>query len=253
MTRPLEAVIDFKKAAIQYSLSQALIFQQLPPADLERIASYTTLRGLARHEYLFRQHDPVFGFFIVRSGLVNVHRINADQQEQVVHLIHPGESFAERALTSLSGYPVHARAVEESEVIVIPSEEFKQHQKESPDLAWGMISSIDKHLCSLVTTLEGLQLKDVELRLLHWLLQHVSSHQSTEAIEVFLEITKKELAATLAISRETLSRLLKKLQNASMIKVKLRSVIILNPSWLHDYFQKRRLHLNAANDACLEA
>ncbi len=119
MIAKIETIAQLKREAICYSLSQASIFKGLPEQYLKRIASYCSTRILARNEYLFRQHDPVVGFFILRSGLINVHRINANQEEQIIHLLHPGESFAERAIASTTGYPAHAQAVEESEVILI--------------------------------------------------------------------------------------------------------------------------------------
>lgn len=230
---------NMRHAALQYSLSRAAIFAGLPEEDLRRLASYSVVRRLARGDFLFRQSDPVIGFFVVRLGMVNVHRINAEGREQIIHLLREGESFAERAITSDSGYPASARAVQDSEVILIPIEEFKRHQKERPDLAWRMLASMSQHLRSLVATLEGLRFKDIETRLIFWLLQRCPSTESSDPIEIDLGTTKGELAAELTTRQETLSRTFRKLDASQHIEVKSRSVVVHDPSALQRLFDQK--------------
>jgi len=231
---------DMRRAALEYSIAQAPIFSGLPADDLHRISSYASLRSLRRGAYLFRQKEPVIGFFIVRQGLINVHRINAQGREQVVHLLRPGDSFAERAITSTNGYPVNARAAEESEVIVIPAEEFKNHLRKKPDLAWRMVSSMSHHLRALVSALEGLRFKDIETRLIHWLLQRCPDTHSDKAVDIVLGTTKGELAAELATRQETLSRTFGKLREAGYIKVRPKLIVVPHPAKLQEYFSQRR-------------
>jgi len=77
---------QFRQAALIYSLRQAAIFKGLPDEDVHRIASYCATESVAAGTYLFRQRDPVRGFFIVRKGLINVHRHTEDKREQIIHL-----------------------------------------------------------------------------------------------------------------------------------------------------------------------
>jgi CRP/FNR family transcriptional regulator len=240
----METESDFRRTAVIYSLRQAAIFSGLPDEDLRRIASYATLRRLAASEYLFRQGDPVVGFYIVRNGLINVHRISAQGQEQIIHLLRQGESFAERAFASEIGYPANARAAGEAEVLLIPTEAFKLHQRERPDLAWRMISSMSHHLKNLVTALEGLKYHEVEMRVLHWLLQHCSDPTSSSEIEIRLATTKASLAARLATRPETLSRTFRELRSAGLITVRSREIVVVDPALLYARFQTKLENLN---------
>lgn len=213
-------------AALVYSLRQAAIFAGLPEEDLLRIASYSVLRLLLPGEYLFRQNDRVTGFYIVRRGLINVHRSGGDGGEQILHLLRAGESFAERALVSESGYPAHARAVQESEVILIPSAPFRLHQRERPDLAWRMLASMSDQLRIFVGVIEGLKYRDAETRLLYWLLQHCPDPHSITPQEIDLGCTKGEMAGQLATRQETLSRLFRKLRAEGLIEVRPKSIVV---------------------------
>lgn len=130
---------DLRLAAIVHSLRETSLFSGLPEEDLLRIAGYSRLRPLRKDEYLFRENDPATGFFVIRRGIINVHRTAADGREQVIHLFRPGESLAELALIGTKGYPADARAVASSEVILIPTREFMDHQRHRTDLAWRMV------------------------------------------------------------------------------------------------------------------
>lgn len=230
---------SLKRAALQYSLSRAPIFSGLPEEDLVKIAGYAEIRPLRRGAYLFREGDPVVGFFIVRLGLIHVHRVSAEGGEQVIHLLHPGDSFAERAIVSPTGYPANARAVKESEVILIPIEKFKRHQRERPDLAWRMISSLSHHLRDLVASLEGLRFTDTETRLLHWILQRCPVTNSRKPVEIVPEMNQAALAAELATRRETLSRIFRRLRDAGLIKIAGRSLRVLDAPGLRRRFEEK--------------
>lgn len=228
-----------RQTVLQYSLSRAPIFSGLPEEDLQRLSSYAEIRALRRGCYLFRERDPVVGFFVVRTGLIHVHRVSAEGGEQVIHLLHPGDSFAERAIVSMDGYPANARAVENSEVILIPTKEFMSHQRERPDLAWRMVASMSHHLRSLVATLEGLRFNDAETRLLHWILQRCPVTKSRKPIEIATGMSQTEMATELATRRETLSRLLRKLRDSRCIEVQGRCIRVLDLPALQHLFNEK--------------
>ncbi len=231
-----------RRTVLQYSLSRAPIFSGLPEEDLQRLSSYAEIRVLRRGSYLFREHDPVVGFFVVRTGVIHVHRISVEGGEQVIHLLHAGESFAERAIVSSDGYPANARAVENSEVILIPTEKFMSHQRERPDLAWRMVASMSHHLRSLVATLEGLRFNDAETRLIHWILQRCPETKSRKRIEIALGMSQTEMATELATRRETLSRLLRKLRVSKYIEIEGRFIRVLDLPALRHLFREKVSH-----------
>jgi len=232
-------VAAMRRTALQYSLSRTAIFSGLPEEDLQRLSGYAVLRSVARGSFLFREGDPVVGFFVVRSGVIHVHRLSAEGGEQIIHQLRPGESFAERALVSDEGYPASARAAEASEVILIPAAEFKRHQKLRPDLAWRMVASMSHQLRGLVAKLEGLRYHDAETRLLHWILQRCPTVSPRKTVEIALGVSQGELAAELATRRETLSRLLRKLRAAQHLELTGRTLRVRRVEALRQLFQEK--------------
>ena len=101
---------ELKQAAIVNTLRGCQLFAGLGAEDLNAIAAITAVKPLDKGDYLFHEGTPAQGFYITQKGAINVHRVNAAGKEQVIHVFRAGESFAEVALATASGYPADARA-----------------------------------------------------------------------------------------------------------------------------------------------
>jgi CRP-like cAMP-binding protein len=220
---------DSKLTGLIGTLRCCQLFTGLSGEDLAVIAGFTRPLRLAKDDYLFHEGGPSLGFYLVQSGAVNVHRVNAAGKEQVIHVFRSGESFAEAALASATGYPANARAVEASTVLLIPKGPILDLIGRRPDLALRMLGSMSAHLRVLVGALDDLTLKDVETRLLNWLVKHA---RTARAGAIQLPGTKRVLAAELGTSSETLSRTMARLRDAGLITVAARAITVHDPARL---------------------
>lgn len=227
MSKP---VATMKQAAILNALRTCQLFAGLSSSDLHRVAAITRLRSLDLDEYLFHEGDPSTGFFVVRNGVINVHRVNAAGKEQVIHLFRAGESFAEATLATERGYPAEARALEPTQVLHIQKTGFLGVLKSQPGLALRMLGSMSLRLRTLVGQLEDLTLKDVETRLANWLLKRCPDPAELSPARVDLRTTKRVLAAELGTVSETLSRTLAKFREQGLITVTGRSITVHRPA-----------------------
>jgi CRP/FNR family transcriptional regulator len=219
---------ELKIAAVTGTLRCCQLFSGLSAEDLGGIAAFTVLRNLQRDEYLFRQGATSEGFYVVQRGAINVHRVSPAGKEQVIHVFRMGESMAEAALASPTGYPADARAVEASTVLLIPKRPVLALIGRRPDLALRMLGSMSQHLRVLVGMLDDLTLKDVETRLVNWLLKQGHG----EPGPLCLPGTKRVLAAELGTSSETLSRTFAALRSRKIIAVSAKTITIVDPAAL---------------------
>lgn len=224
---------EFRTAVVVNTLRSCQLFTGLPLPDLENIAAVTTVKTIDKGSYLFREGDPAQGFYIVQKGAVNVHRVSAAGKEQVIHVFRVGDSFAEVALASDRGYPADARALEESQVLLVQKAGILALLKRQPELALRMLGSMSSHLRVLVGQLEDLTLKDVETRLANWLVKRCPNPSSDRSVKIELTMTKRVLAAELGTVSETFSRTLAKFREQELVTVKGKTVTILSPAKLH--------------------
>jgi len=198
MSSPHETL---RNAAIVFSLRKTPLFAGLPEDDLAMVADFAVLKSFSRGEYLFRQREPAHGFYIVRRGIINVHRVAADGREQVIHLFRPGESFAENSLVTEGGYLTDARSVGESEVILLPKWEFLQVLRQRADMSLRIVASMSHHMRGLISSLESVTLKDAETRLMNWILRRCPKPLSDHPAEVAIGMTKTMLSGELGTRR----------------------------------------------------
>jgi CRP/FNR family transcriptional regulator, dissimilatory nitrate respiration regulator len=228
---------DAQRTAIIGSLRACRLFAGMSPADLASIAEITVVKRVNKNDVLFHQGQHSEGFFIVQSGAINVHRVSPSGKEQVIRIFRAPESFAEASLGSGEVYPVTARAVQPSQVLLVHRSGFVDLLRHHPELGLRLMASMSSHLHDLVGQVEDLALKNVESRLAGWLLKRCPDPRSPQPHELELSVTKTVLAAELGTSSETLSRTLAQLRHHKLIDVRGRSITITAPARLSVFFE----------------
>ena len=237
--RMANTLAELKQAAIVNTLRGCQLFAGLGAEDLNAIAAITVVKPLDKGDYLFREGAPAQGFYLTQKGAINVHRVNAAGKEQVIHVFRAGESFAEVALATASGYPADARAQESSQVLLVEKAGFLALLRRQPGLALRMLGSMSVHLRTLIAQLEDLTLKDVETRLANWLIKRCPNPESSQPVVIELKTTKRVLAAELGTVSETFSRTLATFRQQKLVSVKGKTLTIRCPLKL-----KELLHRN---------
>lgn len=232
------ALAQFRQAAITNTLRACQLFSDLPASDLENIATITLVRSLDKDDYLFHEGDPSHGFYLVQKGSVNVHRVIATGKEQVIHIFRAGETFAEAALATDTGYPADARALESTQVLLVQKDGFLGLLRRQPELALRMLASMSLHLRVLVHQIEDLTLKDVETRLANWLIRRCPHKEQQSPVRIELPMTKRVLAAEIGTVSETLSRTLAKFREQNLVRVNGKLVTVVSPANLMGLLRK---------------
>lgn len=227
-----------KNIGIIATLQSCSLFTGISVEDMQKFAELCVVKNLRKGEYLFREGGPSIGFYIVRSGTINLHRLGAGGKEQVIHFFRSGESFAEGTLVLSQGYPANARAVETSVVILLPKKGVLDLLQTRPDLSLKMLGSMSQHLRILVAALEDLTLKDIETRLIHWILKRCPQPLPAHKITIPLTDKKLVLAAELGVRSETLSRTFAKYRDMKIFEVRAKHIDVLKPKKLEEILER---------------
>ncbi|HBX42482.1 MAG TPA: Crp/Fnr family transcriptional regulator [Deltaproteobacteria bacterium] len=210
-------------------LRKAPLFADLPPEDLSRIRGISVLRRCARRETLFREGDRADGFFVVASGRVKVFKLSADGKEQVLHILEPGDSFAEATIFEEGRFPANAEALGDSDLLFLPKRPFIELLEKNPKMALRMLGSLSKWLKRMTDLVENLALRDVEARLVFFVSEEMKGRgvPLRDGAEYEIPVGKNVLASRLGTAPETFSRTLKKLQEEGKIRVQGNRIRIL--------------------------
>ena len=80
------------------ALKTCPLFAGVTEADLDSLTAVCRQREVAKGEVLFSQGERAVGFYLVAEGKVKIYKLSADGKERILHIVHPGESFAEAAI-----------------------------------------------------------------------------------------------------------------------------------------------------------
>lgn len=216
---------------IEHALRALPHFATLPPDLLAQIASTSKRRQHEAGEIIFRHGDPCRAFYAIESGAVKLYRTSVDGHEQVVHNLRSGATFAEAALLAFGRFPVDAIVTESPTVLLeIGGESLLRLFRSDARLATSMVASLSMRLVSLVERVDELSLVQSGARLARWLLRQPASGAQAPAVE--LSLAKKDLAAHLAMTPETLSRLLRRWQEQGWIENERTRIVLREPERL---------------------
>ncbi|HUX08018.1 MAG TPA: Crp/Fnr family transcriptional regulator [Acidobacteriota bacterium] len=216
------------------ALKHTPLLNGLDMQDIERLAATAAPRKLKRKEPLFLEGEKVKGFFLVLEGLLKIYKVSADGKEHVLHLVPPGQTFAEGALFEFEGYPASAEAVEPSEVLMIPADGFISLLDSKPHLCHKMFKGLSLWLRRLTDIIYSLAFRDVEVRLASYLVQQCRQDRGglRSGMKIDLGVEKSLLASYLGTIPETFSRTLKKMQLHGLIEVDGSVITILDAEGL---------------------
>jgi len=204
----------------------------LPPDLLERVSAGCRLLELGAGEPVFLEGEPVRGFFIVRRGAIKVYRLTPDGREQVLHHLGEGHSFAEAAVLSMQRYPASAATTEAgTQLVEVAAQAFLEVFHSDRRMAAAMVSSLSMWLLGLVERVDELSVASAGARLARFLLRQ-PSHVEAGETRIVLPMAKKELAGHLAITPETLSRLLRRWQDRGIVRSEGRTLTVLDENLL---------------------
>lgn len=216
--------------ALPEDLRTVPLFANLPADDLRRVAEIASARRYEKRAAIFREGERADGFYVVRAGKVKVFKLSVEGKEQVLHLVGPGQSFAEATIFEGGTYPAHAEALEDSELVFLPKRPFTDLLEKNPGIALRMMASLSRWLKRMTDLVESISLRDVEARLVRYLSDELSGRglPVRDGTVLELDVGKSVLASRLGTVPETFSRTLKKLQEEGKIRVKGKQIRILD-------------------------
>ena len=80
------------------ALRSTPLASELPEGDRTRLSGIAVTRSVPKGQLLFSDGEACAGLFLVTQGRVKLFKLSPDGREKVIHLVSPGETFAEAAL-----------------------------------------------------------------------------------------------------------------------------------------------------------
>ena len=206
-------------------VAQTDLLGGLSSRSLRKITETQRIRSLPKGGLLFLEGDEGAAIYVLASGSIRLFRSDEEGREAVVHLVRPGEVFAEAVLFDEERYPVSAEAREDSQVVEIPKERVLS-LLDDPAFRNDFFSNIMRKLKFLAQQVYVLSSCDVRERLLRFL-----EGRFGKRIHYRIDLSKKEVASAIATTPETLSRVLARMEADGVLSWNRREIRVSEDSW----------------------
>jgi CRP-like cAMP-binding protein len=177
------------------------LFRDLDDRTLSGLAESSSVRKLARGDVLFRENDEPLDLFVVISGRIAMVNRSVDGRESVVALMEPGDLFGEMPLFDGQNRSTDGRALEMSEVIVMPYAPLQRLYTEQPGQLWRVVEMLATRLRVMDGVLADSVFLDVTGRTAKRLLEIAG-----DSDDFSLPVTQEELAGMVGASRERVNK-----------------------------------------------
>ncbi len=210
-------------------LRRVPLFEVLKDDDLEAIARVTITRSYDKDQVIILAEEEGDAMFIIAHGQVKVSIVSEDGREVILSMLGEGAVFGELAL--LDGKPRSANVVatQDTELYMVRRADFLQLIYKVPQIAVGLLAELAARLRKTDRKIEGLALLDVTSRISETLLQLANEQgtQTEQGLTIETRPTHQQLASMSGTTRETVSRVLKRLEGQGYISSEGRSITIL--------------------------
>jgi CRP-like cAMP-binding protein len=210
---------------IELFIKQAPFFKGLSEEHHRELSEIGSVKSVKKREYLFHEGEAGNSMFLLLDGNIQLHKNTEDGREVVIRVIKPGDVFAEVVLFEKERYPVSARAVTNADVLVFPKEGIHRLLAEE-SFRTDFISMLMAKQRYLAERIQELTTKDVEHRFFTFL-----RSQYGEKETIHTPLSKKDIAAAIGTTPESLSRLILRLHEDGIIDWQGKEIRILSNPW----------------------
>lgn len=192
--------------------SRVALFSTLPEAlqlELARGANHTSIK---KGQILIEEGSQCRSIYLIRSGSVKLHRYDLDGKEFILDILTDGDSVGEDLFLTQAPYPYEAVAMSDCGVCEITSSQFEGVLAKEPQAAMNLIASLSGKLQRANAKNAILSEGDALIRVAQFLLER------SNRIEGPIEMTIDDIAASISLRRETVSRKIGELQDRGFLK-----------------------------------
>jgi len=189
------------------------LFSAVEPAGFQRLGVIARLVRYRKDQLIFREGQECPGVYVVGNGLVRVFKTGPQGKEHVLHMVGPGQTFAEVAAIGGFEVPASAEAVAPTVCALLPMDRFRKALEDDHALCLGMMAGLTFWVRHLVSLMEDVVLRDAAGRLARYLLDAQAGPDGL----VELPTLKRHLASHLNLTSETFSRTLRRLVEGGLI------------------------------------
>ncbi|MBI2770805.1 MAG: Crp/Fnr family transcriptional regulator [Burkholderiales bacterium] len=201
-------------------------FGNLPPAAQDRITGRAFTLRAAKGETLLRAGEEVKGWYAVLSGLVKLQTQSAQGRLSVFLGVPGGEWFGEGSAMKAEPRRYDVVALRDTELLCLPRAQFDELRATSLEFNQALLLQMNMRLAQAMAIIEAGRIRSPEQRVALYL-----SRLFWQGLRK-LNLSQEELGNLVGLSRQTVNRVLQKLEQEGLVTLEFGRVGILSDEGL---------------------
>lgn len=191
--------------------------------DLKKLAVEKKSKIYKKRAVIYEETDNPRNLYFLKSGQVKIYKGNEDGKELIIEIIGEGQFFGFSDLIQETLYHESAAALEETEVVMIPKNDFLELLHKNRDVTGQMIKILANNITEKEEQLIQLAYNSVRKRVADALLL---LHQKNNGDAI--QILRDDLARIVGTAKESVIRMLSEFKDDGYIEISEGGIKILN-------------------------
>lgn len=203
--------------------------------NLIKLTQEKRTKKFSKKDTVFAEGDyPNFVYF-VNSGKIKTSTMNKDGKDLITSLHSAGDFFGYMEMIKECNYIESAIALEDTELTLIPREDFLGLLYSSKEVSTKFIKMLAGSITEKQTELVSLAYDTVRKRVADSLLKLSEKYNDGEANNFSMNISRDDLAALVGTATESVIRTLSEFKADGYISIKGSNITILSPEKLKNF------------------
>jgi CRP-like cAMP-binding protein len=195
---------------------------------LKELSEGRNINHYKKKQIIYSEGNHPLRLYFVQKGKVKTFKSNDDGKELTVGLYREGDFFGYITLLENSVYKETAEAMEDSEVAIIPREDFESLINDNPDVAKRFIRMLASNVTEKEDQLLGLAYNSLRKRVADALLTLQRKYQASSSEPFSIHISREDLANIAGTATESLIRTLSDFRSEKLIEIRDGRIFIVN-------------------------
>jgi CRP/FNR family transcriptional regulator, cyclic AMP receptor protein len=196
--------------------------------DLKDLSTNYQIRKYPKKQSIFQEGSYPRYLYLINSGIVKTARSNEEGKEYITGIYKPGDFIGYISLIEDKPYPDSAETLEDTELALIPKEDFLKLLNSNRQVSAKFIKLLTANVSSSEDKLLKLAYDSVRRRVAEALVEMVKSHKLQEDAKPIITLSREDLGNMAGTATESAIRALKDFKDEGLIDLKASHITILN-------------------------
>lgn len=194
--------------------------------EVDNLLNNRPIRKLRKKDILFNEGDPASFLYLIKSGKIKTFKLNDFGKEYIIDINKEGDFLGYFALLEDEKHKVSAMSIENSEIALIPKQDFCNALYSNNDLTKKFVKMMSKQFSDVEEKLLKLAYDSARKRVAEAIIFVSKKYVNEGSDEISFNLHRENISALSGISPESVSRNLSSFKEEGLIETSNGSIKI---------------------------